>query len=405
MSEIKHIAGVLALTNPLHVASPDAHHVAKDATTGKYSSPRPGGLQKGTAGFACTAVQTMRVAISDSEMQDRAEEGAGQKRNCEDVPFVPANSIRGRLRRAGCDVVHEVLRTRGEKVSLGVWHGMMCGAVTGQPNKKLTFDYIQQASRHPFLGLFGGGPGLVPSSLRLSTAWPIVSATVDNGMVPAKFADGSLVGNYQNTFLLRQVLFSKRIDDALVFQGMDSMAGIVEDHANAVVEWAKSVESKTDENGEAGPREKAKLETFGAYEVVVAGTRLFLPLEVDLAHIGLSGYGLFLLALSGFCKKQGRHLGGLARHGFGTYIANFTDDSGERVLTDACEPNPANDSVMEAIKEWDAVKGSLTAAELEYLYALDTKEPKEKKPKADKKASPEKGHKQEGAADSTEASE
>lgn len=370
MTETKHIHGLLSLTAPLHVAAPGDYHVTLDEERG-VSAPKVGRAPQDKSNYGCTALQTMRVAVSEDERQARAENpAAARKSNVEELPFISANSIRGRLRRAACDVVFEALTARGEKLSLGAYHGMMCGAVTGRPSKRLTFDYIQAARKHPFLGVFGGGPGLVPSSARIHIAWPIVAATVDGGFIPAKFADGATVGDYGNTFRLRQVLFQKRIDDAIVFRGVDSVELIVKDYAKELVEWAKVVAPVKDEAGKVS-RPKDKLENFVSFEIVVPGTKFYLPLELDIEHVGLAGYGLFLQALSLFVKKHGRFLGGMARHGFGAYSAKWTDDGGGRVLTDLGEPNSENESVAEALAAWEEAKGAISAAEIETLYALE----------------------------------
>ena len=49
--------------------------------------------------------------------------------------------MRGRLRRIAAEDVFDALKGRGETISLEVYHGMTCGAVTGQPAKGLTLNW------------------------------------------------------------------------------------------------------------------------------------------------------------------------------------------------------------------------------------------------------------------------
>src|SRR5258708_22191677 len=56
---------------------------------------------------------------------------------------------------------------------------MACGAVTGQPGKGLLLELALKSGRHAFLGLFGGGPRLISSSVQIHTLWPVTEIKID----------------------------------------------------------------------------------------------------------------------------------------------------------------------------------------------------------------------------------
>jgi CRISPR type IV-associated protein Csf2 len=354
MSEIIEIQCVLTLNSPLHVADPASHYASVDSRYPVAASKAPQGF------FPCTATQKMRIHSRDQDSLHKPTQ----------VPFIPANSIRGRLRRCAASIIFDVLRDRGEQLSIGAYHGMSCGAVTGQPAKGLPFSYIQQARQHPFLGVFGGGPRLVPSAMTLGTAFPVVEETIQIGLVPDTLQSYSC-GTSNN---ITDVFFARRIDDVTVFRGRFSDEQIIKDGANEILKWAEltsSIKDVDDDGNTTASRNPLKLDSWSAYEVVLPGVTFSFSLELNIDHVGTAGYGLLLLSLQNFVRGRGKYLGGLQRHQFGGYNAEWKDSTGNIVMDAQGNLNMALPHVVEALSDFESAKASITAAEIEALYQLD----------------------------------
>ena len=146
------------------IRSSDCLHCSRAASSLLQRRP-------GICSIAITEEDTLEVAYPSL-----AKERGGDTKRANRSPEVPvfrANDLRGRLRRFAADVIFGKLLKRDQKISLEAYHGMTCGAVTGRPTPDLDFALAIKSGIHPFLGLFGGGPRMVRSSLQISPAWAI----------------------------------------------------------------------------------------------------------------------------------------------------------------------------------------------------------------------------------------
>jgi CRISPR type IV-associated protein Csf2 len=317
------------------------------------------------------------LALSESEALDEGQEAPKTpgERGLVYLPVFPANDARGRLRRLAAEEIFGLLKSRGELVSMETYHGMTCGAVTGQLNKELTFDAAVKGGRHAFLGLFGGGPRMIASNLVVNTLWPVTSATVRAGLVPAHYED-------EQTLIppnrLTRAIFYRRIDDAITFStGTADL--VVKEYSSAVAAWLKEISSAKTESGQR-ERSKKQLHTFAAIEYVIPGTRLYLHLKVNTERPGLGALGLLIHTLAAFANRQ--RLGGWTRNGFGSFDSDLTlmgpDNTRVPLLTKSdynYEPNVEAEQIAEALDAWATASAEMNAAELEELYSL----PAEKK--------------------------
>lgn len=248
---------------------------------------------------------------------------------------------------------------------------MTCGAVTGQLNKESTFDLALQSGKHPFLGLFGGGPRMVHSSFQVQTFWPITSTTLKSGLVPAQYEDKKIPAGR-----LTRAMFYRRIDDALVFSnGQTELT--VREYSTSVANWIKEIGSAKTDTGEKA-RSPKQLHTFGAIEFVIPGTRFYSEIKVDTQRTGLGSLGLLIHAVTGFANRQA--IGGWTRCGFGNFESEYhlvtPDHIRVPLLTKTeagYEPNADAEQVAAALDTWAATSEQITAAELEGLYALPEK--------------------------------
>ena len=352
------IAGILKLTSPLHVAAPGNRVIDLNSLLPSY----------GKGGVPLSGTTHYPLALSEEEaLNEELENPNG--RGVIYVPVFPANDVRGRLRRRAAEEVFKLLASRGEALTLETYHGMTCGAVTGQPSKELTFDLALKSGRHSFLGLFGGGPRLVSSCLQIHTLWPVTKTTIKAGLVPSFYEDSKVLGR---TNRLTQAIFYRRIDDALVFSdGRTELT--VKEYSTAVTDWIKQLGS--------GERSKKQLHTFAAIEYVIPGTRFYSEMKVETERAGLGALGLLIHSVTAFANKQG--IGGWTRNGFGRFESQFDllmpDNVRVPLLTktDAgYEPNVDADQVAEALDAWARASSTINAAELEELYSLPTEKKK-----------------------------
>jgi CRISPR type IV-associated protein Csf2 len=317
------------------------------------------------------------LALSESEALDEGQESPkhASDRGLIYLPVFPANDARGRLRRLAAAEIFSLLKSRGELLSIEAYHGMTCGAVTGQLNRQLTFDMALKGGRHTFLGLFGGGPRMITSGLVVNTLWPVTSATVRAGLVPLYYED-------EKTLIppnrLTRAIFYRRIDDAITFSNGEADL-VVKEYSTAVADWVKEISSAKSEDGQR-ERSKKQLHTFAAVEYVIPGTRFYLNLRVNTERAGLGALGLLIHTLTAFANKQG--LGGWTRNGFGSFDSDLDliDSGNIRVplLTKSdsgYEPNIDAEQIGESLDAWAASSANINAAELEELYSL----PAEKK--------------------------
>ena len=390
------VRGILRLTSPLHIASARKESVDPDTDRLVPSHER---------GIMVVPVTKYRLPMFLGQLED-VEVPRGPA--FVDVPVIPANDLRGRLRRLAARMVFDALLARDEKISLDAYHGMTCGAVTGSPGGRLTFEEAIQASHHPFLGLFGGGPRLVRSALQVSTGWPILASTIQAGVLPEDLRP-EVPCPLGSEWLLTQRLFFRRVDDAIGFTDGYAQT-VIKDFGPEVTRWIESVsaakkarktagakrakskmhrKSGTDDPAlePSGDAELAKdqdvplpsrlqLQGFNALEYVIPGTRFYLEFRLDETRIGKAGVGLFLQALRQFVIEQ--NLGGWTKNGFGRFeVAQLifeqpgTDQCGQSLFEQSLEKaefNQQSSVVIEALDTWAEAAESLSAAEIETLY-------------------------------------
>ncbi len=400
------IRGVLRLTSPLHIAAARKESVDPDTDRLLPAGERGIMVVPATKYRLPMFLGRKRSSDADAAGEDDVQRGAAFL----DVPVIPANDLRGRLRRFAARMVFDVLLAKNEKISLDAYHGMTCGAVTGSPGGRLTFEEATQASRHPFLGLFGGGPRLVRSALQVSTGWPILASTIHAGVL-SEDLQTEVPCPIGSEWLLTQRLFFRRIDDAIRFT--DGYAEtVVRDFGPRVTQWIASVsavkkareidtsktqkekgrrsraaspdteedvdESTSSQKANLPPPSRLQLQGFNAIEFVVPGTRFYLEFLLDETRVEKPGLGLFLHALREFILQQ--NLGGWTKNGFGRFeVAQVTirhDGSGgteynlfEQGLGKA-EFNQHSPLILEALDGWAEASENLSAGEIEKLYEM-----------------------------------
>ena len=290
------IEGTLRTTSPLTIAAPGD---LKISLTG----------QRSRTGFPCT--QVSRLALP----------AFGDMRGA-DVAVIPANTLRGGLRRAGAALVEDALIARGEKIDMAALHVLRCGTPYGHPDKaNPNLTEIAESKAAPIIGVWGGGPRMIAGALRVDTGMPVVAATIDRGLVPLALASLRADGP------ITTYLWLRRADDVATFVNHERSMQVVKDYGPALDAWqtligqqADAGDAETDEDEQADSGKFRALAGFNAFEVVLPGVAFAVRYDIDTDH--LANVGFLLLALERFAAIQS--VGGMKRLGYGRFALDLT---------------------------------------------------------------------------------
>lgn len=301
------IEGTLRLTSPLHVPSfrkglriTDNEWITQDE---KDTKPFTG---------------TMKMNFADGS------------RDIHSTAFYPSNGFRGALRRFAAK---RVIAALGQ-VNRQTYHGLMCGASSGQPGKDIAeLSVIKRARDNVYMGLFGGSPNMYRSRYTASDAIPVTAAAIEGGLIPESFRDkaagriirrGHSSNDYAKPHDITWYLHFNRVDDILTFRDEGADARI-EDYKEATAKWIEEVQAnkKKVNASKDGPEKASKIgiTAMSAIEVVGAGTELYVrfTLEDDLENHHI---GLFLLSLLDLVNEN--RIGAWRRNGFGHFTPSLT---------------------------------------------------------------------------------
>ena len=350
----------MRLKSPMHIADPERAYA--DTDTGYIYSSR-----KNSNMVDCTRTRRLKAVmpIENEESQQRLM----------GIPVIPANTIRGGIRRAATTTVLDVLAERGELVPLDVYHCMRCGSHTGQPDKTPDIRVIERSQQHPFVGLLGGGPQMAKSAYVCEEAIAICEGTIEADLVPeqlSSLAPSKDMGNREPR-LTTPVWFIHSDD---VLDNKDSrISAVVENFPESVTDWFEKVEAnqqarKSERNEGGGDTKKQSIKSFLAHEVALPGVQMSTSFSVDTALIGEAGFGLFLSALAHYCQSP---IGGWVRNGYGQLSVNATcesDDGTNHLILKDNELNYSSEFVTRHLDAWAQRLDAITAQELKDTYTL-----------------------------------
>lgn len=249
----------------------------------------------------------------------------------EEIPYFKATALRGGLRRAAARIVLNRLVT-DQKVSRGLFAGMMTGAESGQPDKApISVEEVIRAKDNIFIGLFGGGARVMRSRYRPIDMMPVIPTTVDIGMVPMRYADGAdaCMINARGRDLVNIYAFVSG-DDVARVTNINDINAYIENSVEAVAEYQASVlknlqsrkVEKTDktlpDNEKTKKIDKSNLLRF---EAIAPGVPLYFRLELD-DGVTPAQIGLMCQSLADLINEQ--EFGGWIRAGCGRVTPDLT---------------------------------------------------------------------------------
>lgn len=359
MSHQNHIVGILSLTSPLHVASMDN----PEKTMGQY-------------------------IISNGA---RVE-----------IPYFPANNLRGRLRRKAAALVLSALTMRQQKVSVELYSGLTTGACDNRPESNQTIEEISRAKRNLYMGLMGGGVRTLRTGFSTQDMYPIVSSTVAAGLVPANFGSrgeekmptitgaAGAVRNIENHWDLTDARHCLHVDDVSRVMRPDEMMAHITNPLESVSEYqVKMLGNRQERKVEGSETKKADVGNIFNIRAIVPGTNLFCRIDMK-DTLTDAQVGLLITSLRDLLNENS--LGGYGRIGFGKFRASDfelvrngnrfplfrEDENGVLMFTEA-----AADSVQAMQDELATVTSEELAA---FWTHLEEAKPVAPKDKAAKKA-------------------
>lgn len=256
------------------------------------------------------------------------------------IPYYPANGFRGALRRKAMGrLLKHFTETEGPLPG-DLYLGLSCGASSGSPDSTArSVEELLRARANVYMGLFGGGARLHPSSYRVSDMLPIIASTIKTGMVPSRFAEyvksrTSESGEkyYVQSKQLVSFRNSIRVDDLFRVMNPGQILSSVADPQATVAKYQSAVlgnradrkaedESKKSEPSNRARRKaddelrKSDVSHMLTIETIAPGVPFHFRIDLDDAVVDDAKIGLILLSLSDlFVANQ---FGGWGRCGFG----------------------------------------------------------------------------------------
>lgn len=305
---------------PYHSSAPGAAYVD---LSGNFVAKAPGA-------FPCVRTRQMPAIVGLAEGEFRRVH----------LPIMPANSLRHELRAGILEAILDAFRgkyTLSPRAYASAW----CGNASGTPEGiTATFAEIAAIQRHPFLGLFGGGPRMIEGKLMVDNAWAWTGEALD--LMPPEAHE------WINTGRLTEIVWKRRMDP--ITQASEDAAEIIEGGAEAITEWSvranlKPAKGKKNEEEAAESDEERGLRAFNAHEVVIPGARFTWTIGTKRP---LTDQQLGAV-LWGIQQMHGRHLGGMSALGYGKVAIKNVLIDGESVWEGEAIQHGAIDAFIEAL--------------------------------------------------------
>jgi CRISPR type IV-associated protein Csf2 len=256
------------------------------------------------------------------------------------VPYITANSVRGRLRRLAAERVFKVFEAKHQTLSRDVFLAVSRGS-TGRTDINLHggADAIVESARHVFAGLFGGGAAMLASRFSVAPLLPLIEWT--NAVLPNSLQRYALpASSYTTTREVDgQPKQSAQLTAVMLWTARDPLmdgqgSRIVEDYAGTLAEWLGAMEAEAAEHKSAAAKKKVKqaagekveeedesksaLKNFGEIRVIPPGMPLQFVVTTSTTAT-LAQEGLLLMAIQDWCRLNS--VGGGTARGMGRFNA------------------------------------------------------------------------------------
>jgi len=320
------VSGVITLTSPLHISDPEKGW-RFDVESGRVKR-----VQKG--GFSCTATRTESFRCQQAVTETNP---IGRVR----LPIIPAQGIKGNLRRAAEKIVENSFIDRGMRMKAVLYQAMRTGAVTGRPDGSIPpLDVAKSRREHFFAGLFGGGTQMVPGWLYAKDGRLFADCYIENGAVPDGLSE-QISSAYSYQLLEGRPIIRK--DDFM--QGVDPDApSHIEDYDDYMITQIEEITKRraSKKSGDEDSDGSRSLQSISYVETVIGGTEFYF--EVGANNINEAQAGMLIESLAAWLSSA--KLGGKSGVGFGSFTHDLSvqvdDTLYQGVFGDETSPISAN---------------------------------------------------------------
>ncbi len=257
-----------------------------------------------------------------------------------EVPFFPANSMIGRMRRAAVDMIAQSLRAREQQISRITYRGISCGAADAKPEMiGLLVDEYAAYLKDPHIGLFGGGKRLYESGFKMFDMIPVTQATIEAGMVPVDFVDHMAMLSTGDTARAANRVTGidviHRRDDLMDGVGEEIVAtisdydGLFGDMKQEAVRKAQAAAKRAGVKPEEDEKaaERASMSQQSAREYIVPGVPMYFKAALK-KRLTKEQLGIWVLSLKSVFNTN--EFGGVSHLGYGEL--NLTDVASNVIL-------------------------------------------------------------------------
>ena len=360
------VSGYLTTTSPLHIASPGTMRF--DPATGRpvYTSK---------AGLPCTPTRSMEFRLPASVLETLPE--AEERWPVLRLPVLPAQGLRGRLRRIAARSIEDALRERGERLSWASYQVLHCGAASGNPASETpSLTTVRAQAGDALLGLFGGGPYMLRGALRVANGYPTVAYLIDLGVIPRDTEDVIDNTHVRSLFSYEPIV---RVDDAgqyrddqaheIITNYEDEMLELLGKTAQARARRLEGVEQKDGEEAVA----RASTRAMSYVQCVRPGTPFHVSFSVRNATAAQAG--LLLTSVASLVNDP-VGLGGKTAVGYGAVHASrfsVTVEGGTPIALFTGDHHALNTDatlIAEFVQAHDATLDSVRAADIDALVRV-----------------------------------
>lgn len=333
------------------------------------------------------ATQTESTVRNESKM--RATTVFGRDLEAHVVPYISGSSVRGRMRRiAGMRILDQITNAKSgvpvtRDLAMNIVRGS--GGRGGIARDLGTPKILSEASRHAFVGLFGGGPLMFASRFSVQDLVPLVEWT--RHIVHPLNADRcigleGLRYSYKVAGESEPRTGYLKLTTMILMAGRDdfrdgSLRSYVANHDAQFVDWVTSVakqqaqKQKDKQEGKKGDAvgKTDDLRFFGYTEALLPGTPLNLHVRLD--NPTDAQVGLLLETLLEWTNEN--KLGGGSARGLGRFAvtAALVADGKveiENLFSGDAPAYTLSPDASRYTKAWGDCLRDITAAEMEQFY-------------------------------------
>jgi CRISPR type IV-associated protein Csf2 len=231
------------------------------------------------------------------------------------VPYISANSVRGRIRRQAANRVFQSLANRGLRIDRRHFLSIVRGQY-GRSSIGGNSSYASQveATRNVFAGLFGGGTMMIKSKFQAGNLIPLISGVTD-ALVPSGVTTANMLKSVRDA---RTKLLLTARDDLATIPAFDILEGGAQAWEDHQVE-AGQERTAVSEDGKSVDLGKNSLRMIVESWAIAPGVPLTFMIRAD--NLTKAQAGLLLHSVNDWCMTN--EIGGMASRGYGHFAANL----------------------------------------------------------------------------------